>query len=77
MPYNNFSLKPHMNHVCIIDGVLEFASTSTKDFAHYIIMYEDEIFDAEERGEFVQMLSLTDEEYAKMFPVKEDEEYDD
>lgn len=62
-----------MIHVCIIDGVVEFTSTSTKDFAHYIMMYEDEIFEAEERGEFVQMLSLTDEEFDAMFPVEEEE----
>lgn len=63
-----------MNYVCIIDGVVEFSSTSAKDFAHYIMMYEDEIFGAEERGEFVQMLSLTDEEFDAMFPSEEDEE---
>jgi hypothetical protein len=62
-----------MIHVCIIDGVVEFTSTSTKDFAHYIMMYEDEIFEAEERGEFVQMLSLTDEEFDAMFPNEEEE----
>ena len=63
-----------MTHVCIIDGVVEFTSTSTKDFAHYIMMYEDEIFGAEEQGKFVQMLSLTDEEYDAMFPCEEEEE---
>lgn len=63
-----------MNYVCIIDGVLEFSSTSAKDFAHYIMMYEDEIFEAEERGEFVQMLSLTDEEFDAMLLGEEEEE---
>ena len=63
-----------MIYVCIIDGVVEFTSTSTKDFAHYIMMYEDEIFDAEEQGKFVQMLSLTDEEFDAMFPCEEEEE---
>ncbi|UYA57567.1 hypothetical protein SCREM1_110 [Synechococcus phage S-CREM1] len=63
-----------MNYVCIIDGVVEFSSTSAKDFAHYIMMYEDEIFGAEERGEFVQMLSLTDDEFDTMFPSEEEDE---
>jgi len=62
-----------MTHVCIIDDVVEFTSTSIKDFAHYIMMYEDEIFEAEEQGKFVQMLSLTDEEYDAMFPAEEEE----
>ena len=62
-----------MTHVCIIDGVVEFTSTSTKDFTHYIMMYEEEIFEAEEQGKFVQMLSLTDEEYDAMFPCEEEE----
>ena len=63
-----------MNYVCIIDGLLEFSSTSAKDFAHYIMMYEDEIFGAEERGEFVQMLSLTDEEFDALLLGEEEEE---
>ena len=63
-----------MNYVCIIDGLLEFSSTSAKDFAHYIMMYEDEIFDAEEQGKFVQMLSLTDEEFDAMLLGEEEEE---
>jgi hypothetical protein len=63
-----------MIHVCIIDDVVEFTSTSTKDFAHYIMMYEEEIFEAEEQGKFVQMLSLTDEEFDSMFPMEDEEE---
>jgi len=63
-----------MNYVCIIDGLLEFSSTSAKDFAHYIMMYEDEIFGAEEQGKFVQMLSLTDEEFDAMLLGEEEEE---
>jgi hypothetical protein len=62
-----------VNYVCIIDGVLEFASTSPEDFAHYLMVYEDEVFEAEENGSFVQMLSLTDDEYDAMFPVEDDE----
>jgi hypothetical protein len=62
-----------VNYVCIIDGVLEFASTSPEDFAHYLMVYEDEVFEAEENGAFVQMLSLTDDEYDAMFPVEDDE----
>lgn len=63
-----------MIHVCIIDDVVEFTSTSTKYFAHYIMMYEEEIFEAEEQGKFVQMLSLTDEEFDSMFPMEDEEE---
>jgi hypothetical protein len=63
-----------MTHVCIIDGVVEFTSTSTKDFTHYIMMYEEEIFEAEEQGKFVQMLSLTDDEFDAMFPAEDEEE---
>lgn len=61
-----------MNYVCIIDEVVQFSSTSPNDFAHYLMMYEDEIFEAEERGEFVQMLSLNDEEFDAMFPAEEE-----
>ncbi len=63
-----------MNHVCIIDGVLEFTSTSTKDFAHYIMMYEEEIFEAEAQGKLVQMFSLTDEEFDTMLIVDDEDE---
>lgn len=63
-----------MNYVCIIDEIVHFSSTSAKDFAHYVMMYEDEIFEAEEQGKFVQMLSLTDEEFDVMFPSEEEEE---
>jgi hypothetical protein len=62
-----------INYVCIIDGLLEFASTTARDFAHYLMMYEDEIFEAEHNGAFVQMLSLTDAEFEAMFPVEDDE----
>lgn len=62
-----------MNYVCVIDDVLEFGANDVKEFAHYIMMYENEIFEAEEQGKFVQMLSLTDEEYNLMFPVEDDE----
>jgi len=63
-----------MNYVCIIDGIVEFSSNSPKDFAHYLMMYEDEVFEAEEQGKFVQMLLLNDEEFDAMFPYEEDEE---
>ncbi len=62
-----------MNYVCIIDGVLEFASTSPKDFAHYLMMYEDAIFEAEDEGKCIEMLSLNDQEYEEMFPVEVEE----
>jgi hypothetical protein len=37
------------------------------------MMYEDQIFEAEHTGAFVQMLSLTDAEFEAMFPVEDDE----
>jgi hypothetical protein len=61
----------NVNYVCIIDGLLEFSSTTARDFAHYLMMYEDEIFEAEHNGAFVQMLSLTDAEFEAMFPVED------
>jgi hypothetical protein len=56
-----------MNYLCIVDGLLEYASTSESSFAHYQLMYAEEHRDAD-----VQYLTLTDEEYANLFPVEED-----
>jgi len=58
-----------MNYLCLVDGVVEYASTSLSAFVHYQLMYGEEHQDAD-----VQYLTLTDEEYAVMFPVEEDEE---
>lgn len=57
-----------MNYLCLIDGVVEFGSTSPSDFAHYQLMYADEIGDSD-----VEFLTLTDEEYDAMFPVEDEE----
>jgi hypothetical protein len=56
-----------MNYLCIVDGLIEYASTSESSFAHYQLMYAEEHRDAD-----VQYLTLTDEEYANLFPVEED-----
>lgn len=56
-----------MNYLCFVDGLLEYASTSESSFAHYQLMYAEEHSDAD-----VQYLTLTDEEYANLFPVEED-----
>jgi hypothetical protein len=56
-----------MNYLCFVDGLLEYASTSESSFAHYQLMYAEEHKDAD-----VQYLTLTDEEYANLFPVEED-----
>jgi hypothetical protein len=56
-----------MNYLCIVDGLIEYASTSESSFAHYQLMYAEEHKDAD-----VQYLTLTDEEYANLFPVEED-----
>ena len=58
-----------MNYLCLVDGLVEYASTSAGHFAHYQLMYAKEHQDAD-----VQYLTLTDEECAAMFPVDEDEE---
>jgi hypothetical protein len=56
-----------MNYLCFVDGLLEYASTSESSFAHYQLVYAEEHRDAD-----VQYLTLTDEEYANLFPVEED-----
>ena len=58
-----------MNYLCLVDNVVEYGSTSLSDFAHYQLVYAEEHRDAD-----VQYLTLTDEEYATMFPVEEDED---
>jgi hypothetical protein len=57
-----------MNYLCLVDGLVEYGSTSESDFAHYQLVYAEEHQDAD-----VQYLTLTDEEYATMFPVEEEE----
>jgi hypothetical protein len=54
-----------MNYLCLVDGLVVFASTSSSSFAHYQLMYAEEHRDAD-----VQYLTLTDEEYDAMFPVE-------
>jgi hypothetical protein len=56
-----------MNYLCLVDGLIEYASTSESSFAHYQLVYAEEHKDAD-----VQYLTLTDEEYANLFPVEED-----
>ena len=58
----------NINYLCFVDGLLEYASTSPSNFAHYQLMYAEEHKDAD-----VQYLTLTDEEYDEMFPYEEDE----
>jgi len=57
-----------MNYLCLVDGVVEYGSTSLSDFAHYQLMYAEDHKDAD-----VQFLTLTDEEYTEMFPVDDEE----
>jgi len=57
-----------MNYLCLVDGVVEYASTSLSSFAHYQLMYATEHQDAD-----VQYLTLTDEEYSAMFPAENEE----
>ena len=58
-----------MNYLCIVDGIVEYGSTSLSDFAHYQLVYAED-----HKGSDVQYLTLTDEEYDVMFPCDEDEE---
>ena len=58
-----------MNYLCLVDGLVEYGSTSLSDFAHYQLVYAED-----HKGSDVQFLTLTDEEYDAMFPVDEDEE---
>jgi len=62
-----------MNYLCLIDGVVEFGSTSLHEFARYFVMYDEEVRQAEENNT-LEILTLTDEELAAMFPVEDDEE---
>ena len=55
-----------MNYLCLLNGVVEYGSTSLSDFAHYQLMYAEEHRDAN-----VEYLTLTDEEFDAMFPVEE------
>ena len=57
-----------MNYLCLVDGVVEYASTSLSHFDYYELVYAEEHQDAD-----VQYLTLTDEEYATMFPVEDEE----
>jgi hypothetical protein len=58
-----------MNYLCLVDGIVEYASTSESSFAHYQLVYAEEHKNAD-----VQYLTLTDGEYDEMFPYEEDEE---
>ena len=57
-----------MNYLCIVDGLVEYASSDPSSFAHYQLVYAEEHKNAD-----VQYLTLTDEEYDEMFPYEEDE----
>ena len=55
-----------LNYLCLLNGLVEYGSTSLSDFAHYQLVYAEEHQDAD-----VQYLTLTDEEYDELFPVEE------
>ena len=57
-----------MNYLCLLNGLVEYGSTSLSDFAHYQLVYSEEHRDAD-----VQYLTLTDDEYDAMFPVENEE----
>ena len=58
-----------MNYLCLVDGLVEYASTDLASFAHYQLVYAEEHRDAD-----VQYLAVTDEAYDEMFPYEEDDE---
>jgi hypothetical protein len=58
-----------MNYLCLLDGVVEYASNDLSTFAHYQLVYAEEHAEAD-----VQFLTLTDEEYAELFPGEDEEE---
>ena len=60
-----------MNYLCLIDGVVEFGSTSLHEFARYFVIYDEEITEATENNT-LKILTLTDEEYDAMFPPEEE-----
>ena len=60
-----------MNYLCLIDGVVEFGSTSLHEFARYFVMYDEEITEATENNT-LEILTLTDEEYDALFPPEEE-----
>ena len=68
--YNNLIRNKPMtlNYLCLVNGLVEYASTSESNFAHYQLMYAEEHKDAD-----VQYLVLTDEEYDALFPVEDEE----
>jgi hypothetical protein len=55
----------NLNYLCLLNGVVEYGSTSPSSFAHYQLVYAEEHRDAD-----VQYLTLTDEEYDELFPVE-------
>ena len=57
-----------MNYLCLVDGLVEYASSDAASFAHYQLVYA-----AEHSNSDVEFLTLTDEEYDEMFPYEEDE----
>ncbi len=58
-----------MNYLCLVDGLVEYGTTSESDFVHYQLVYAEDHKDAEN----VEYLILTDEEYDALFPVEDDE----
>ena len=69
MSYNTLIRNKPVNYLCLVDGLVEYASTSASNFAHYQLMYAEEHRDAD-----VQYLTLTDEEYDEMFPYEEEDD---
>ena len=54
-----------MNYLCLVDGVVEYGSTSLSHFDYYKLVYAEEHRDAN-----VQYLTLTDKEYDNLFPAE-------
>jgi hypothetical protein len=58
-----------LNYLCLVNGVVEYGSTSLSDFNHYQLVYYEDHRDAEN----VEYLVLTDEDYDALFPAEDEE----
>jgi hypothetical protein len=57
-----------MWYLCLVDGVVEYASNDSSQFAHYQLMYAEDHAGAEP-----VYLTMTDEEYDDLFGSCDDE----
>ena len=56
------------HYLCLVDGIVEYGSTSLSDFDHYRLVFAEDHKDLD-----VQYLYLNDDEYNQMFPLNKEE----